>query len=76
MTDSASTATVELAITGMHCGSCVELIQETLTETPGVTSAVVDLDSAIGRVTYDPRILAVQDLCKAVVETGYAASAG
>ena len=33
-------ATVELAVTGMHCGSCSALIEESLAEQPGVIGGV------------------------------------
>ena len=66
-------ATAVLALSGMHCGSCVALIEETLTECPGVTEAVVDLTSATANVTFDPYATAVEDLCAAVIQEGYGA---
>ena len=72
--DSAPTATIELAVEGMHCGSCVALIQETLEEQAGVTSATVDLDAARAVVGYDPARIDVDGLTAAVVEAGYAAT--
>ena len=72
--DSAPTATIELAVEGMHCGSCVALIQETLEEQAGVTSATVDLDAARAVVGYDPARIDVAGLTAAVVEAGYAAT--
>ncbi len=65
---------VELVVDGMHCGSCVALIEETLTEQAGVTSATVDLDSARAVVGYDPTRTDVQALTAAVAEAGYAAT--
>ncbi len=72
--DATSPATVELVLTGMHCGSCVALIEEVLTDESGVVSATVDLDSAKARVTYHPEALTVEDLCAVVVATGYGAT--
>ncbi len=72
--DPATTATVELAVEGMHCGSCVALIQETLEEQAGVTSATVDLDAARAVEGYDPARIDVDGLTAAVVEAGYAAT--
>jgi Cu+-exporting ATPase len=71
---SVDSATVVLAITGMHCGSCVALIEEALTECPGVTYVGVDLTSAIANVTFDPSATAVGDLCAAVIREGYGAA--
>ena len=41
----------------MHCGSCVALIEETLTEQAGVARASVDLESARAVVEYDPAVV-------------------
>jgi Cu+-exporting ATPase len=70
---SAKTATAVLALSGMHCGSCVALIEETLAESPGVTAAVVDLTTELAEVTFDPSATAVEDLCAAVIREGYGA---
>jgi copper chaperone CopZ len=70
----AHTAVVQLAVTGMHCGACVALIEEMLAEQEGVTSAVVDLDSASARVEFDPSQVGVDALCAIVGEAGYSAS--
>lgn len=71
--DLANTATAVLTISGMHCGSCVALIEETLAESPGVTAAAVDLTRALAEVTFDPSATAVEVLCAAVVREGYGA---
>ncbi|HLN41089.1 MAG TPA: heavy metal-associated domain-containing protein [Acidimicrobiales bacterium] len=67
-------ATVELVVGGMHCQSCAELIEETLTGDPAVRHATVDLDAARASVTYDPATLTVDDLCAAVTGVGYRAT--
>ncbi len=66
--------TVELALSGMHCRSCVELIQDVLVEQTGVFLATVVLDSESARVEFDPSVTTVDDLCAAVLDTGYSAS--
>ncbi|MGO9877464.1 MAG: heavy-metal-associated domain-containing protein [Acidimicrobiia bacterium] len=71
---SAHTAVVELTVTGMHCDSCVALIEEMLAEQAGVASAVVDLDSASARVEFDTSLVTVDALCATVVKAGYSAS--
>jgi Cu+-exporting ATPase len=68
------TTTVELAVTGMHCGSCAALIEESLAGTPGVTRATVDLDSAVARVDFDTASVSVGELCAVVAGAGYGAS--
>jgi len=67
-------ATAEFEVTGMHCGSCVALITETLLERHGVTSATVDLDAARAVVEYDPAQLDVGGIQAAIADAGYAAT--
>jgi Cu+-exporting ATPase len=72
----AGAATVELAVTGMHCASCAALIEETLAERSGVAGAAVDLDAGRARVAFDPTAVTVEELCAAVADAGYGASPG
>jgi Cu+-exporting ATPase len=73
-TEPVPAVTVELTLTGMHCLSCVQLIQETLAAQSGVLRAAVDLDSAVARVGFDRSTVTVDELCAAVISTGYGAS--
>jgi Cu+-exporting ATPase len=57
----------------MHCGSCVALIEETLNERDGVASALVDLDSALAVIEYDPSVLGVEEIRTAIAGVGYSA---
>jgi Cu+-exporting ATPase len=43
-----------ITVSGMHCSSCGMLIDETLEELPGVTSALTDLRRETTTVEYDP----------------------
>jgi copper chaperone CopZ len=67
-------STIELTVTGMHCGSCSALIEESLGEHPAVSSASVDLDAARAVVAYDPAQLSADGLCAIVAEVGYSAT--
>jgi copper chaperone CopZ len=67
-------ATVELAVVGMHCGACVALIEESLTEQMGVIGASVDLESTRAVVDYDPSLVDLDALLATVAEAGYAAT--
>ena len=71
---SAGPLTVRLALTGMHCGSCAALIEEILSDQPGVTDAAVRFEAAEARVTFDPAKVAIDDLCASVEDAGYGAS--
>ncbi len=66
--------TVELAVGGMHCGACVALIEETLTERSGVRGASVDLEAARALVHFDPSMVGADDLMATVAEAGYSAT--
>jgi len=68
------TATVELEVAGMHCASCVALLEETLGAEPGVGAVSVDLDTGRASVTFDPEVLTVDDLCGTVAAAGYQAA--
>jgi copper chaperone CopZ len=67
--------TVELAVVGMHCQSCVALIEDTLGRDPGVEAVTVDLDAGRASVVYDERAVSVDGLCAVVAAAGYSARA-
>ena len=58
----------------MHCGSCVALVEEQLTEQPGVASASVDLESARAVVEYDSTVVGPDQLRAVIAEAGYSAA--
>jgi copper chaperone len=66
--------TTELAVTGMHCGSCSALIQESLADTTGVIRAEVDLESGRAVVAFDPSQVDTDRLLSVVSEAGYRAT--
>lgn len=68
--------TVELELSGLHCQSCVALIEETLRAHPGVELATVNLETSRASVTYDPTVASPGGLCSAVTEIGYTAVVG
>jgi copper chaperone CopZ len=71
---SAGPVTVRLALSGVHCGSCVAFIEEVLMDQTGVAAAMVDLEAGAARVTFDPSGVSVDALCAAVTGAGYGAS--
>ena len=73
-TPGAGVAVAQLTVEGMHCGSCVALIEETLAEREGVTAALVDLESARAVIEYDPSTLDVGQIRAAIAEVGYSAT--
>jgi len=64
--------TVELAIEGMTCASCVSRVERALKAVPGVAEATVNLATERARVR---GVVAVEDLLAAVGKVGYEAHA-
>lgn len=60
-------------ISGMHCASCVRMIEKRLLRLDGVTEAVVNFATEKARVTFDPAKITEEELCEAVSEIGYKA---
>ncbi len=58
-------------IKGMHCASCVKVIEKSLTRTPGVKDAVVNLATEKATVTYNPIECSEQQISSAVGKVGY-----
>ncbi len=58
-------------VKGMHCGSCAVLIEETLKEQPGVTSASVDRTTGTVTITFDAGVTDSRALALAVASEGY-----
>ena len=67
------TEEAQLEIDGMHCGSCVALLEEALEALSGVASASVSLEPARAAVRYDPSQVSADTLCATVAEAGYSA---
>lgn len=61
------------AIKGMHCASCVGLIERSLKKTAGVKSAVVNLATEKATVVYDDRAVDLTAISSAVANVGYKA---
>jgi copper chaperone CopZ len=74
MESAETVSTVELSIQGMHCQSCVLLIEETLDRDPAVYTVSVDLDLAQASVTFDPGSTSVGAVCATVTNLGYQAA--
>ncbi|MBN2405399.1 MAG: heavy metal translocating P-type ATPase [Coriobacteriia bacterium] len=63
-----------LAITGMTCASCAQIVEKVLGRLDGVTSAQVNLAAETATVEFDPTILGPDELIVGVEESGYAAT--
>jgi Cu+-exporting ATPase len=69
--------TVDLAIEGMHCASCVMRVQKALAQVPGVRDASVNLATEQARVTYatpgQAADASAASLVQAIRQAGYQA---
>jgi Cu+-exporting ATPase len=63
-----------LQLEGMHCASCVRLIEKSLSKVPGVKEANVNLATEQATVTYDAEACSLADMQHAVEGVGYKAS--
>lgn len=66
---------VELTITGMTCQGCADHLTSALSEKSGVVKSDVQYASNSATVTYDPSIVKMEEIIRAIEETGYKADA-
>ncbi|MCB9643929.1 MAG: heavy-metal-associated domain-containing protein [Myxococcales bacterium] len=64
---------VKIAITGMHCGGCVESITGALKGIAGVHKAQVTLEPQQAIVSYDPKKASIPQMIAAIEKAGYKA---
>ncbi|OGZ64261.1 MAG: copper-translocating P-type ATPase [Candidatus Staskawiczbacteria bacterium RIFCSPLOWO2_01_FULL_40_39] len=64
------------SVKGMHCASCVTLIERSLKEVEGIKNATVNLATEKATVTYDPLKVNDSHLSSAVANAGYQAFLG
>jgi Cu+-exporting ATPase len=64
---------VSLALSGMHCSSCANLIERTVKKTPGVKQANVNFAAEKANIIYDEAQVNPQTLIAAVAKAGYKA---
>jgi Cu+-exporting ATPase len=64
---------VDLDIKGMHCQSCVTVLERSLSKKEGVSSAVVNLTTEKARVEFDPKTLDENEIIETIKNRGYEA---
>jgi len=64
----------KLAIKGMHCASCVTVVERGLKKTDGVTNARVNLATETAEVEFDKSKVDESQLIEAVKKKGYGAT--
>ena len=60
----------EIKVIGMHCNSCVNAVELSLTDVDGIESAKADLDSGITKITMSSDV-SDADIKQAVEEAGF-----
>lgn len=60
-------------IKGMHCASCVSIIESSLKKVDGISDAIVNIATEKATVTYDPSKVTDEHLSSAVSNVGYKA---
>ncbi len=65
---------LELAIEGMHCGSCAVGIQMLVSQMEGVKSIEVSYEDKKGTVEFDSSKVTKEEIVKSIGELGYKAS--
>ena len=62
---------VTIKVGGMMCATCVETIETSLKELPGIVSATVNLGTEKAYVMYNPSVSGIDDMKKAIEVAGY-----
>ncbi|HUX32787.1 MAG TPA: heavy metal translocating P-type ATPase, partial [Gemmatimonadaceae bacterium] len=73
MTGTAIKNRIVIPVTGMTCAACQARVQRTLTKTPGVGEASVNLMLNNATISYDPAAISAEQLVEAIRDTGYGA---
>ena len=73
-TDGADFSQIDLAISGMTCAACSARVERALVHARGVIQVNVNLAAETARVQYDRNSVDVDQLIRAVEDTGYGAS--
>ncbi len=56
---------------GMHCAMCVNTIEQSLRRLNGVIDVVVNLNTEQAYITYNPELVKIADIKKAIEDSGY-----
>jgi copper chaperone CopZ len=59
-----------LSISGLNCPNCALRVRNALLKTYGVTTALIDHESGLGEVTYNPDIVQPPHLVSAISKAG------
>ncbi|MEF3697152.1 heavy metal translocating P-type ATPase, partial [Desulfolutivibrio sp.] len=66
-----SQASLELAVTGMHCAACSSRIERVVGAMPGVAQATVNLAAETGKFVFDPAAVTPRDIRRTIRDLGF-----
>lgn len=64
---------ITIGIKGMHCAACANTIEKSLKKTKGILNASVNFTVEKATVEYDPKLVDISGIKKAVEKAGYSA---
>jgi P-type Cu+ transporter len=73
MTNATAEERIVIPVTGMTCAACQARVQRTLTRTPGVSDANVNLMLNNATISFDPQAISADKLVEAIRDSGYGA---
>ena len=62
---------LSFAVRGLHCASCVNTLEKKLLDNPAITTAIVNLTSETGFVSYNPQQAGPADIFSIVHAAGF-----
>lgn len=71
MNDTSETKTIEILVKGMECPECALHVEHAITKLPGVKSAQVLLTAEKAIIRFDPALVSLSAVQKAIESTGY-----
>ena len=64
------TQLVILSISGLNCPNCAVRVKNALLKTYGVTTALIDHETGLGEIAFNPDIVQPDNLVSAIVQAG------
>lgn len=71
MTNVTNQTSLSFPVHGMTCASCVAHVEGALKDLPGVSNVVVNLGTNKASLDYDPALVEIKDMQKAISDVGY-----
>lgn len=66
-----NTRDIDFYVKGMSCAACSKAAQRSLSKTPGVVDANVNIATEKASVSYDPSVCSIEDMKKSIEKAGF-----